>query len=41
MAQAAAVLGSAVAGVTVDDVDSTSKTFPDFPRVWSALLDAR
>jgi 3-phosphoshikimate 1-carboxyvinyltransferase len=41
MAQAAAVLGSAVAGVTVDDVDSTSKTFPDFPRVWAALLDAR
>ena len=38
MAHAAAVLGSAVAGVTVDDVAATSKTFPDFPRVWSGLL---
>ena len=41
MAHAAAVLGSAVAGVEVDDVEATSKTFPDFPVVWSALLDAR
>ena len=39
MAHAAAVLGSAVAGVTVDDVAATGKTFPDFPRVWSGLLD--
>jgi 3-phosphoshikimate 1-carboxyvinyltransferase len=41
MAHAAAVLGSAVAGVTVDDVAATGKTFPDFPRVWSRLLDVR
>jgi 3-phosphoshikimate 1-carboxyvinyltransferase len=41
MAHAAAVLGSAVEGVRVDDVAATSKTFPDFPAVWSALLDAR
>ncbi len=41
MAHAAAVLGSAVEGVEVDDVDATSKTFPDFPAVWAALLDAR
>jgi 3-phosphoshikimate 1-carboxyvinyltransferase len=41
MAHAAAVLGSAVAGVTVDDVAATSKTYPDFVRVWSGLLDAR
>jgi 3-phosphoshikimate 1-carboxyvinyltransferase len=39
MAHAGAVLGSAVAGVTVDDVGTTSKTFPDFPGVWSGLLD--
>jgi 3-phosphoshikimate 1-carboxyvinyltransferase len=39
MAHAAAVLGSAVADVTVDDVDATSKTFPAFPGVWSRLLD--
>src|SRR6185369_13578051 len=37
MAQAAAVLGSAVDDVAVDDVAATSKTFPDFPAVWSAL----
>jgi 3-phosphoshikimate 1-carboxyvinyltransferase len=41
MAHAAAVIGSVVAGVTVDDVEATGKTFPDFPRVWSALVDAR
>ena len=41
MAHAAAVLGSAVEGVLVDDVAATSKTFPDFPAVWSALVDAR
>jgi 3-phosphoshikimate 1-carboxyvinyltransferase len=41
MAHAAAVLGSVVQGVEVDDVAATSKTFPDFPGVWAALLDAR
>jgi 3-phosphoshikimate 1-carboxyvinyltransferase len=41
MAHAAAVLGSVVDGVVLDDVDATSKTFPDFPGVWAALLDAR
>jgi 3-phosphoshikimate 1-carboxyvinyltransferase len=41
MAHAAAVLGSAVDGVTVDDIAATSKTFPDFPRLWASLLDAR
>jgi 3-phosphoshikimate 1-carboxyvinyltransferase len=40
MAHAAAVLGSAVAGVAVDDIAATSKTFPDFARVWSSLLGA-
>jgi 3-phosphoshikimate 1-carboxyvinyltransferase len=41
MAHAAAVLGSAVDGVLVDDVTATSKTFPDFPRVWATVLDTR
>jgi 3-phosphoshikimate 1-carboxyvinyltransferase len=41
MAHAAAVLGSAVAGVIVDDVGVTGKTFPDFAGVWSAMLDQR
>ena len=39
LAHAAAVLGSVVAGITVDDVAATSKTFPDFPGVWSRLLE--
>ena len=41
MAHAAAVLGSVVDGVEVDDVDATGKTFPDFPGVWAGLLDPR
>jgi len=41
MAHAAAVLGSVVEGVEVDDVGATSKTFPDFPGVWAALMDPR
>jgi 3-phosphoshikimate 1-carboxyvinyltransferase len=40
MAHAAAVLGSAVDDVAVDDIAATTKTFPDFARVWSRLLDA-
>jgi 3-phosphoshikimate 1-carboxyvinyltransferase len=41
MAHAAAVLGSVVESVEVDDVGATSKTFPDFPGVWAALMDPR
>jgi 3-phosphoshikimate 1-carboxyvinyltransferase len=41
MAHAGALLGSAVAGVVVDDVAATGKTFPDFARSWSALLEPR
>jgi 3-phosphoshikimate 1-carboxyvinyltransferase len=38
MATAGAVLGLAVDGVEVDDIDCTAKTLPDFPGLWSALL---
>jgi len=38
MAHAAVVLGSAVAGVLVEDVATTSKTFPGFADVWARLL---
>jgi 3-phosphoshikimate 1-carboxyvinyltransferase len=41
MAHAGAVLGAVVDGVELDDVDATSKTFPDFPGVWSRVLGAR
>jgi 3-phosphoshikimate 1-carboxyvinyltransferase len=38
MATAGAVIGLAVEGVYVDDIASTTKTLPDFPGMWSALL---
>ena len=38
MAHAAAVLGLVVPAVTVDDVACTSKTLPEFPELWSALV---
>ncbi|MFC6090187.1 3-phosphoshikimate 1-carboxyvinyltransferase [Saccharothrix lopnurensis] len=41
MATAGAIIGLVVEGVAVDDVGSTSKTIPDFPGMWAALLGAR
>ncbi|MGI4893902.1 MAG: 3-phosphoshikimate 1-carboxyvinyltransferase [Janthinobacterium lividum] len=41
MATAAAVIGLRVAGLTVEDVDTTRKTLPDFPGMWNAMLAAR
>jgi len=38
MAHAAAVLGLVVPGVRVDDVQTTSKTHPDFVGAWLAML---
>ena len=38
MAHAAAVLGLATDGVQLDDVDCTTKTMPDFPGLWTALV---
>jgi 3-phosphoshikimate 1-carboxyvinyltransferase len=39
MAQAGAVLGLAVAGLTVDDIGCTGKTLADFPGLWAAMLE--
>jgi 3-phosphoshikimate 1-carboxyvinyltransferase len=39
MATAGAVLGLVVDGVEIDDVACTTKTLPDFPGMWSAMLD--
>ncbi|MBX9471238.1 3-phosphoshikimate 1-carboxyvinyltransferase [Microcella sp.] len=39
MATAGAIIGLAVDGVLVDDIGSTSKTLPQFPTLWHALLD--
>jgi len=38
MAHAAVVIGSAVPEVVVEDVETTSKTFPGFPDVWTGLF---
>ncbi|MFD0275531.1 3-phosphoshikimate 1-carboxyvinyltransferase [Kitasatospora sp. NPDC127111] len=38
LATAAAVIGLAVAGVQVENVATTAKTLPDFPRMWDELL---
>lgn len=38
MATFAAILGLAVPGVDVIDVATTSKTMPDFPVMWRAML---
>lgn len=39
MAHAAVILGSAVDGVLVEDVATTSKTFPDFAAAWTRLVE--
>ena len=38
MAQAGAVLGLAVPDVEIDDISTTGKTLPDFPGMWTAML---
>ncbi|MEU9073064.1 3-phosphoshikimate 1-carboxyvinyltransferase [Kitasatospora sp. NPDC004745] len=38
LATAAAVVGLAVPGVEVENVATTAKTLPDFPRMWAELL---
>ncbi|WP_461187126.1 3-phosphoshikimate 1-carboxyvinyltransferase [Arthrobacter sp. Z4-13] len=38
MATAGAILGLAVDGVQVEDIATTAKTMPDFPRLWADML---
>ncbi|MGH3843457.1 MAG: 3-phosphoshikimate 1-carboxyvinyltransferase [Pseudonocardiaceae bacterium] len=38
MATAGAILGLMVPGIAVDDITATSKTLPEFPASWSAML---
>ena len=38
MAQAAVILGLVVPDVQVENIATTSKTFPDFAGVWSSLF---
>jgi 3-phosphoshikimate 1-carboxyvinyltransferase len=41
MAHAGVIVGAAVDGVRVEDVATTSKTFPDFADFWERLIGAR
>ncbi len=38
MAHAGVIVGAAIGGVLVEDIDTTSKTFPDFASFWAGLL---
>lgn len=38
MATAGALVGLRVAGVEIDDIATTSKTLPDFPKLWSEMV---
>lgn len=40
MATFAAIIGLAVPGIHVCDIETTSKTLPDFTRMWTQMLDA-
>ena len=40
MATAGALIGLAVPGVLVRDVETTAKTLPEFPRLWQELADS-
>jgi 3-phosphoshikimate 1-carboxyvinyltransferase len=40
MATAGAIVGLRVAGVEVDDIETTAKTLPQFPRLWADMLSA-
>jgi 3-phosphoshikimate 1-carboxyvinyltransferase len=38
MATAGAILGLVIPGIAVDDIAATTKTLPEFPATWSAML---
>lgn len=40
MATSGAILGLAAEGLAVDDIACTSKTMPEFPRLWAQMLGA-
>ncbi|ACY22778.1 3-phosphoshikimate 1-carboxyvinyltransferase [Gordonia bronchialis DSM 43247] len=39
MATAGAIIGLVTPGVLVDDVETTTKTLPDFPNMWQRMLE--
>lgn len=40
IATSGALLGLGVRGISVDDIGSTSKTLPEFPELWHALVES-
>ncbi|MGV9793067.1 3-phosphoshikimate 1-carboxyvinyltransferase [Gordonia sp. NPDC003422] len=38
MATAGAIIGLVTQGVTVDDIETTTKTLPDFPGMWQQMI---
>ncbi|MFE7134305.1 3-phosphoshikimate 1-carboxyvinyltransferase [Streptomyces sp. NPDC057638] len=40
MATAGSIIGLAVKGVEIENVATTAKTLPDFPRMWTSMLGA-
>lgn len=41
MATAGAIIGLRTPGVLVEDIATTAKTLPDFPRMWTAMLEGQ
>ncbi len=39
MAMAGAIVGLRVAGVEVDDIATTAKTLPEFPKLWAEMVE--
>ena len=40
MATAGAIIGLAVDGVDVENIGTTAKTIPEFPALWTAMLES-
>lgn len=40
MATSGAIIGLAVPGIEVENIGTTSKTLPEFPELWSALVES-
>ena len=41
MATAGAIIGLAVEGLKVENIETTSKTMPDFPAMWADMLSQK
>ena len=39
MATAGAIIGLAVAGLEIENIETTKKTLPDFPGLWAEMLN--